>query len=198
MPSLLPCSCGQSTAVHKSQAGTYIRCPSCQQRLEVPTIAGFAALTPVADDSLQHEATLRRRSSWTPMRGFSAAVCFILALVGLGQATLYGVYRWANPTAFTVEGMLAEMDQTARSMPPAESWDLFHSIQEHGLGEKKPPAAFVKKRNLEILDRRMFWWASGGLLGFFGLLLTTWYRPRTPRPQKGEGGIHAPGERSQR
>ena len=78
----LPCQCGQTVLVERSQAGLSVTC-SCGTQLEVPTIRGLNALEAV------HNAP--EKAGWTAQYG--------LLLIGLLIATAAGgaaVYRVAR------------------------------------------------------------------------------------------------------
>lgn len=178
MPFLLPCSCGQKILIRRSQAGSFAQCTYCSAKLDVPTLAGLAKLEWIDDepgDPRQMPAARR----WNPIRGVIAAVCLLVAIVGLTRSGLYAAFRLANPTNFTVEEMLDAYDEAGKLMTPAETWDSWCYIQERGLTKKNPPPAFVLKRNLEQRDPWMIGWGVAGATGLLGLALTTFIRPST-------------------
>lgn len=183
MPYLLPCSCGSRIAVQKSQAGSRVECPHCQHSLEIPTIRGLGQLEFVEESSTADIRKSRGSSRWTPLRGIIAATCFVLAIIGLGRASIYGVYRFANPTRFTVEDMYRDSEESFRELSPVETWDNWRYLQETGLGSKKPPQVFVYKRFLEQKDAEMKRWGGVGAIGLLGLIATTLWpssRKKTP------------------
>jgi len=81
----LPCQCGQTVLVERSQAGLSVTC-SCGTQLEVPTIRGLAQLEPIqsAPDKL----------GWTAQYGL-LLIGALIAMVAGGAA----VYRVARLSA---------------------------------------------------------------------------------------------------
>ena len=170
MSYVLRCACGTKLSVQRSQAGSRIKCPQCEQTVEIPTIRGLSKLE-ITEDRVPIEKNGRvSRPRWTPWRGAIAAACFILALIGLGRSGLYGYYRWSNPTPFSEVDMLREAEQMTNEFTPVEAWDTWRYLQESGLGAKKPPQALVAKRFLEKQDSSMAKWAAAGALGLLGLI----------------------------
>lgn len=175
MPYLLPCDCGHRLPVKKSQAGSFVACPGCGRQLDVPTIAGLGKLEWIEDQipgSGAKDTTGRR---WSLIRGILAATCFVVALAGLGRAGMYGIYRYNYPTTFTVDDWMKLLDEETHALSPAETWDTWCSIQENGLGAKKPPELFAQKRFLEQMDTTMGRWAIAGGIGLVGLLAASWW-----------------------
>lgn len=170
MPYVLRCACGTKNSVHRSQAGSRINCPQCGQVLEIPTIRGLSELE-IEDEpaAVERNRTVSRRR-WSPWKGGLAAVCFVIALIGLGRSGVYGCYRWFHPTPFSEVEMLQEAAQLASQFTPVEAWDTWRYLQETGLGAKNPPQAFLAKRFLEEHDLAMAKWAAAGALGLAGLI----------------------------
>jgi hypothetical protein len=176
MPYLLPCECGHRLQVKKSQAGNFVDCPGCHRKLDVPTIGGLSKLEWIHDESSQSDVNKLLNRRWSPLRGFLAAACFVIALLGLGRSGWYGVYRYYHPTDYTVEDWMKLIDEESKTLSPAETWDTWLSIQESGLGDKKPPEPFIEKKFLEQQDTSMLRWAISGGLGLVGLMLTSLWR----------------------
>ncbi len=167
---VLSCTCGSKIPVHRSQAGSRVECAECGKVLEIPTIRGFSDLE-IEGESSSSDSLVKRPRRWTTLKGSIAAICFVLALVGLGRSGLYAYFRWMNPTPFSESDMLREAQQVAAEFTPAETWDTWTFLQESGLGQKKnPPPALIAKRLLETQDISMTRWAAAGMVGLFGLL----------------------------
>ncbi len=175
MPYVLRCACGTKISVQRSQAGSRIQCPQCEQAVEIPTIRGLSEFEideePVATEK-NRRLTPRR---WTPLKGAIAAACFLVALIGLGRSGLYGCYRWSNPTPYSEVEMLREAKQLADEFTPVEAWDTWRYLQESGIGAKQPPQAVIAKRVLEKQDISMGKWAVAGALGLLGLIACTYW-----------------------
>ncbi len=179
MSYVLRCACGAKISVQRSQAGSRIRCPQCEQAVEIPTIRGLSQLE-IEVESIGTDETRRvSRPRWTPWKGAIAAACFILALIGLGRSALYGCYRWSTPTPFSEVEMLREAEQMASAFTPVEAWDTWRYLQESGLGAKKPPQALIAKRILEKQDISMVKWAAAGAIGLLGLVACALWPSRT-------------------
>jgi hypothetical protein len=69
----LPCKCGQTVLVERSQAGLSVIC-SCGTQLEVPTIRGLNALEPV------HDAP--EKIGWTAQSGLLLIGALIVLIAG--------------------------------------------------------------------------------------------------------------------
>lgn len=177
MPYALPCPCGSKISVQRSQAGSQVVCPDCQRSLEIPTIRGLSEFEIEATVNDADSRNRSNRAHWTLLRGMIAASCFVIALIGLGRASLYGVYRYSHQTPFTVEEMLQEAEQSSQQLSPVEVWDNWRFIQESGLGKKTPPQAFLVKRILEQKDSQMLRWAGAGAIGLLGMFASV-YWPR--------------------
>ncbi|MDZ4848563.1 MAG: hypothetical protein SGI77_04665 [Pirellulaceae bacterium] len=172
MPYLLPCSCGETIPVEKSQSGSQVDCPTCHRSCEIPTMRElltfeFVTGTPIADNRKSSPA-----ARWALLRGITAALCFLVALFGLGRAGSYGVYRLSNPTNFAVEDLLRETEKSSQQLSVVETWDNWRYLQETGLRTKRPPQVFVIKRFLEKRDVEMARWGIAGAVGLLGLLAT--------------------------
>lgn len=178
MPYILPCTCGEKTLVHRSQAGCRIACPECHQPIEIPTIRGFSRLEFESDANEAEDLTHRTPSRWTPLRGLFATLCFVTALMGLGRASLYGVFRYSNPTPYSEEDLLRAAEQNTSKLSPVETWDVWRFIQEKGLGRKGPPEMLIKKRELEKRDHEITYWAIAGAVGLLGLIVCARWRSK--------------------
>ena len=181
MSYLLPCPCGSSIAVQKSQAGTRVKCPHCQQSLEIPTIRGLGQCEFIEESSASDIRKSRASSRWTPLRGIIAATCFVIAIIGLGRASIYAVYRFSYPTNYTVEDMYRDSEESFRELSPVATWDNWRYLQETGLGRKNPPQVFVFKRFLEQKDVEMRYWGGAGAIGLLGLFATILWARRSEK-----------------
>jgi hypothetical protein len=171
MPFLLPCECGTEVSIEKSQAGAHVSCPSCQKRLDVPTIAGIGKLRNIPDASSRPNPENQLKPRWNPVWGFFAAICFLVALFGLGRAGIYFGMRFIGPELVSESEWLSFAESLGNEMSPAETWDLANYLQERGFTEKKPPERFVVKRMTEYMDRQMKLWGVAGVVGLLGLLM---------------------------
>ncbi len=174
MSYVLRCACGTKILVHRSQAGSRIACPQCEQPVEIPTIRGLSELEIEEEPVATVKSRSVSRHRWTPLKGTIAAACFVIALIGLGRSGLYGYYRWSNPTPLSEVEMLREAEQLVNEFTPAETWDTWRYLQESGLGTKQPPQALVAKRFLEKQDLSMRIWAAAGIIGLLGLIACTY------------------------
>lgn len=170
MPYILRCVCGSRIQVYPRQAGSRIQCPECEQSVEIPTIRGLSKLEVADEPRLGRESQRESQSRWTPWKGAIAALCFVIALIGIGRSGLYACYRWTHPTPFSEVDLLREAEAMVNEFTPADAWDTWQHLQETGLGAKNPPEAIVAKRFLEAQDRAMMKWGMAGVFGLLGLL----------------------------
>ncbi len=170
MPYILRCVCGSRIPVYSRQAGSRVQCPECEQSVEIPTIRGLSKLEIAVDSAVGRQNRSDSPPRWTVWKGAIAAICFVVALLGIGRSGLYAYYRWTHPTPFSEVDLLREAEEMVNGFTPAEAWDTWRHLQETGLGAKNPPQALVTKRFLEAQDRAMTKWAVAGVIGLAGLL----------------------------
>jgi hypothetical protein len=116
----LPCSCGQTVLVERSQAGLSVAC-SCGKQLEVPTIRGLAQLDTVqsAPDQL----------GWTAQYGL-LLIGVLIALFAAGTAGWRVVKQ--GPDLFSESSIDATMKEhfaQIEKMPPGDVVLLWQSLR---------------------------------------------------------------------
>jgi len=150
---LLPCPCGASIPVNRSQAGMSLPCPQCGKTIEIPTIrklAEFAVAVP-AYKPVKSAASLR----WL---GPIAAVSLIICLIGFTYGGYLAIERYSliselNKSNVSLdsneEDFLARTRKAALQSAPADTWDYLNVMIEKGLQSPNPPDFFKVKRYLE-------------------------------------------------
>ncbi len=94
---LLPCSCGEKTAVETSQAGQDIPC-RCGKTLRVPTMQGIRRLEPQVDPVGES----RGKPAGSPALGLALLGLLILAV---GAAWMYHTHNTRRPVFYDVDAL---------------------------------------------------------------------------------------------
>ena len=108
---LLPCTCGEKTAVESTQAGQILRC-SCGNTLEVPTLQGIRRLEQCVDGTDQSGTS-------SSNRGAVIGAALVGLIIALGGAGFTG---WT----YTRQPVLIDIDY----MTPWDTWLMWHSLRE--------------------------------------------------------------------
>jgi len=130
---LLPCSCGEKTAIEPRQAGQTVTC-RCGASLEVPTLLQMRRL-----EAVPPEAGVRRAAA--PSWGLYHSLIFlgsVITIAALGVGTWLVVIR-PQPVATppTPEQIRAAIDQASATA----TWLMWKGIRRKGL-DLEPPAEF--------------------------------------------------------
>lgn len=149
---LLTCDCGNSVAVGTSQAGQQVNC-SCGRRLAVPSLRAIRQLPVAVEKPGSKPAT--RPGTWNPVKGATFAMGALMVLGGLLVAAhSYSIYSQVSdlrPSTEQYEESLKNID----SMSPADLFDAWNFIKEHGLEEGGPsPYVIVQgiaKEKLQLI-----------------------------------------------
>lgn len=169
----LPCACGKSIDVDRSQAGLRVQC-TCGRELDVPTIRGLAEL------ESRVESTPAERRNWGPRQG--------LIFLGLAIALLAGSYALQrqlfppqNPVEVNQEGLVELFDKMTPSKS-LEFWDVF----KQGMDRSELSRILEYREDLARHKRwtRVLWGVTGaGLLLAAGgaLLMSNGSRPAPRR-----------------
>jgi hypothetical protein len=201
---LLPCPCGQSVPVARSQAGMRIVCPQCNANLDIPTIRGMANLVSLAPEELKSSTSssasrLAGNSAGKPSdystaspptpgepqggtvrRALTAAFLIVFVVAGLTTAR-WAIIRYFNPTPFTVEDEINYGANNLANFTPSDAWDAWQFYQSTGLTEKRPETYYRIKRAMELQDENM---RAGGVLTAIalGCLITILFIPKRRQP----------------
>lgn len=151
----LPCTCGKSVLVNRSQAGLAVQC-ECGAKLDVPTIRGLGSLEQVARE--------RAASGW----GNRQAVLLIglmIAVVGFGL----GGYRQLFPPKppFTSEQLDLDMKmlgEAIQQVPANEVWQMWEGLRA-GLDRSEFPAVVKHRVDVERNQRWMWTFYATGIVG---------------------------------
>jgi hypothetical protein len=160
----LPCSCGKSIDVERSQAGLSVRC-ACGREVEVPTIRGLAQLEPSS-----HPTTTEPERTWGPRQGVVFLGITLLVLAG-GYAGYRELFPPPGPFAgFNHEVLAKEI----AAWTPAQSWELWAFLSQ-GMDPTEFPQ-MVRYRERLLYHQRWTWvvWgvaAVGALIAAGGGLL---------------------------
>jgi hypothetical protein len=187
---LLPCPCGHSVLIARSQAGSTIVCSKCNTTLDIPTIRGMANLTPAVVEELGDSAASRKQSrssnstssttaSKSTLRKVLTAVFFMVFVVAGLTTARWGVIRYFTPTPFTVEDEIKEGAESLARFTPADAWDAWQYYQSTALREKNPAPYYRIKRLMELQDENM---RLGGIITAvaFASLMATIFLGRRP------------------
>ena len=122
---LLPCSCGQSIPVARSQSGLEVQCPQCGHKQVVPKLARLQQLPVV------HQEEAKRQ--WGP-RQLTMFIGTIIALVGVAFALL--TWWWLPPSPMEkMEKLYGPLPEDAT---PEEALLLWQMIRREGLDPRFP------------------------------------------------------------
>jgi hypothetical protein len=148
---LLPCSCGQKTAVSTAQAGQAIRC-ACGAEMQVPTLRGLWAL-----EVAEAAGGDKRGPVWENRH--RAAFVFVLgSLVCLGVAA----YLWATLPARPTVPTAKEVSDTLDNSPMAQALQTYSDMQQ-GLGQSLAA-------HPDAQTRRQMTWGIGAALAIAAAL----------------------------
>lgn len=124
MAYLLPCpQCGRKLVVTTGEAGGQTRC-ECGATVEVPTVRGLRDL---------EQAPIPAGEAATPWTTRHSVVFLgvLVAVVGLG----FGVFLHFRAEAVLPKTAFAD---DIRTMPPAETWELWSNFFREGVGNWQP------------------------------------------------------------
>lgn len=141
---LLPCTCGQKTAVSTAQAGQTIRC-ACGADVHVPTMRELRALEQADKVTGSRPKTGVRR--WED-RHRAAYLLVVGSLVCLGLAG----YLWGTLPPRPAQPQPQDIADAVEESSPSVAFQLYLQMQ-HGLWEQVPRP--------EEKTRRMKLWAIG-------------------------------------
>lgn len=173
MPFALPCPCGNSVSVQRSQAGSTVTCLQCGKTLDVPTIRGLQALPVIEEKEGDAKSSIARPSQWNPIRGVIAVICIAIAVYTLWPAAEWGWFRYNSDYSFTLEDELREGEKIVQALTPVQAWDTWQHYQESGLLTRNPSSYFQMKEYIEVTEPTMIRYAIIGgisLLGLFAAL----------------------------
>ncbi len=118
---LLLCCCGESIEVEVRQAGGQIRCPSCQEIVDVPRLGKLRQL-PQANRPA--DATPTRE--WTGQHSL-AAIAMIVAVVATAVAT----YMWTHEESESGirDQAAVETGQLIDRLSPPDAWNYWQDFK---------------------------------------------------------------------
>ena len=134
---LLPCACGAKTRVGRAQAGQEVACASCGKPLTVPTLRGLRDLESAPPETSGGS----QRGNWSPLRGAIFSGGLLLALLAFLFAG-YQLWSYAAVSTMTTDysDEVTELEEAQiDEMNPADMYDMWHAIEEHGIGPKQVP-----------------------------------------------------------
>ncbi len=184
---LLPCGCGETITVEKTQAGQTVSCSSCGENSEVPTLRGFRELKEVADES--PEGGTKREANWSISQGYLFSVGLVLLAIGLSVATV--VYGWRMDMGrFSNKPIITdrkEFDEDVDDWNAEELWDQWQekiesSDKNQGLGFWQPPN-YLFARN--VIDAWTVIIVTALVVAMVGLISTVAafvFKPKTAAP----------------
>jgi hypothetical protein len=169
MKYLLPCQCGQQSAVDTSQAGQRIVC-GCGNTLDVPTIRGLRQLPPAATESP------RGRPRWTPWQG---ALFVSGLLIAVGGAAIAGTCWWQSRQIDVTPPDWRAMDRTIEQafgqVENAQLLDLMREYEKRGLvPASAPPPHILNQQRVARLQWGTSIAGSLAALGVLGALAAVW------------------------
>jgi len=173
----LPCKCGQTVLVERSQAGLSVIC-SCGTQLEVPTIRGLSALEPVHNTP--------EKAGWTAQYGLLLIGALIVAIAG--GAAAYRIARLpADP--YSEKQIDQGMQQKAAEIDAMNPGKVLEAWQEFRAGlyvqDVAPERNYHKGRDAY---QRWTWVLAGvaaaGLLFCVIVIATGAGQPKRAAPAK--------------
>ncbi len=189
MKYLLPCSCGQSTAIEVSQAGQSVRC-TCGKTLDVPTMRLIRQLPPAEEVPAKTRARDRR---WSLRQRLFFSGGLALLMGGLLSAAFFQIGRAGLETEERPWDNLERAYQDIDAMNIEQTWELWTNVRDDSIGPYNPPS-FIRHR---LWSARWFRAVAISLIvSGIGLVLTLssfFARPQSParrpaqparRPQK--------------
>lgn len=139
---LLPCTCGKSIEVDRSQAGLTVHC-ACGRGQEVPTIRGLALL------ESRVRSQVAPRLTWGPAQGVIFAGLALAAIAGTTA-----LYRQVFPPRNPVEGVNRErLAELFGNMTPDKSLELWGYLSQ-GIDRTELPQILYFR---EVLARHQRW-----------------------------------------
>lgn len=147
----LPCTCGKSVDVDRSQAGLAVRC-ACGRELEVPTIRGLANLESRVDSQVAPAST------WGPRQG--------VMFLGVAIALLAGAtasYVQFLPPPSPVRGIdRAAVTKLVDSWTPTQTFEAWAEMSQ-GMERSELPTMMAY---WDVLARRQRWaWVAWAVVG---------------------------------
>lgn len=170
---ILPCSnCQNKLPVAKSQAGMTVKCPSCGANVQVPTVRGFASLSPAEPQTVARKS---KSKATPPILGVLSVLFLLVSVPCLSYAGYLYSYRasFTAPLDITEEDLVQDIRQAMMEMPPATAWDNWNEISQNGVIEAPIPPYFVYKRILEAQRPTMltcFYVGTGCFAAFLATL----------------------------
>ncbi len=162
----LPCSCGETIPVARSQAGLDVTCPQCQQQQRVPKLARLQQLPQI------QEETHTQRWGTAELLVF---VGVVVALLGMGMAA----WKWYSLGPSPMYYMEQLYGPPPEDLPPAQTLMLWEQIERERLDPRFPVPAgaqhFESLQNNWLAHRNWIWiWlviaGVGLLVSVIGLL----------------------------
>ena len=142
MEHLLTCGCGRKIPVSRSQAGQELSC-ECGQRLQVPTLRGFAELPLAQSETLS--VTRSERRAWGGWRGTILAISVAMFAISVLPCAYYLYIRSQIDTSYGIEEEIAVGNKTYDAMPFESLVAEWSNFERSGLGPKdKPPFYYLK------------------------------------------------------
>src|SRR5487761_1267231 len=159
---LLPCQCGQKTAVDSSQAGLSVRC-RCGASLAVPAMRGLAKLERV--ESASQAAAAQPAGAWGARQRLIFSGSIILVFGALGAL---GVW-WTLPEAPSLNESYQEFNRAFIDQQSPE--ELLEKWQDYRTGIEQPMWESVLNRYERIFRERVEWALVAGGVAAAGLVL---------------------------
>jgi hypothetical protein len=133
---LLPCSCGQKTAVSVAQAGGQVLCV-CGKNLQVPTLRGLRELEIAA------VAPPEKKAGWSRVHGAVFASGLAVAAIGVVllamSALQYGQIVGFGYTKDRTDLVLKTQELDIENMSPIQVLTEWRKEAEEGLGDQEEP-----------------------------------------------------------
>ncbi len=171
---LLPCSCGESIPVSRSQSGLEVTCPQCQQQQRIPRLADLQSLPQVREEPAEEH-------SW----GASQLVVFIGITICLFGAAM-ALWKWLSLGPSPMAEMERLYGPLPEDLPPAETLMLWEQINREGLDTRFPvPAGVSRFESLYgnwLAHHNWIWiWLGVALVGLLIAGIGLWEAPRRSR-----------------
>ena len=146
---LVPCSCGEQTAIDIGQAGQEVNCRGCGAAIEVPTMRGIRELKPAPKPEQEEKPA----PDWTPLQGGLFAVGIIITLIALSVAGFVWMKRW-QISALTAKPPMPDTtlsDSHLEHMGADRVLDLWKEGPEtRGLGDWEKPGYLTARKQARV------------------------------------------------